>query len=100
MTDRSQGIVMPRAQVTFIGRNSRARSFHGRFWSEMRNDDIIPGVAILTAKDNEMFSWFSSFRHFSPRLAGHGGGGSPEPPPAPSFARPSLQKIFPESEKF
>ena len=45
---------MPRTQVTFIWRHSSASSFHGRFWAQMRDDHVIPCVAILMAKDNEM----------------------------------------------
>src|SRR5207249_8174584 len=47
-------IGVPGAQVTFVRRHSRARSFHGCFWSEMCNHDIIPGVAVLMAKNNKM----------------------------------------------
>src|ERR1700730_13196701 len=45
---------MPRTQVTFVWRHSSASSFHSCFWAQMRDDHVIPCVAILMAKDNEM----------------------------------------------
>src|SRR5262245_54918957 len=45
---------MPSTQVALVRRQSRSRSFHGRFWAEMRNDHIVPCVAVLVAKDNKM----------------------------------------------
>src|SRR5215831_3661560 len=45
---------MPLAQVAFVWRHSRSRSFDGRFWSEMRDNHVIPRVAVLMAKNNEM----------------------------------------------
>src|SRR5439155_20740515 len=45
---------MPRAQVTFVRRHSSASSFHCRFRTQVCDDRVIPCVAILVAKNNEM----------------------------------------------
>src|SRR4029077_3644643 len=45
---------MPRAQVTFVRGNHRASSFHSRFWPEVRDDNIIPCIAILMTQDNKV----------------------------------------------
>src|SRR4029077_11148364 len=49
-----KGIIMPRTQVTFVWRHSSASSFHSRFRAQMRDNHVIPCVAILMAKNNEM----------------------------------------------
>src|SRR5207247_9818823 len=45
---------MPRAEVTFVWRHSSASSLYGRFWPEVRNDNVIPGVAILVTQNNKV----------------------------------------------
>src|SRR6266853_610514 len=58
---------MPLAEVTFVGRHSRPRRFHGRFGANMRNDHVIPCIAVLMAKNNEMIRhWVAAIRRFKP----------------------------------
>jgi len=58
---------VPLAEVTFVRRHSRARCFDGRFWPEMSNHNVIPCIAVLMAKNNEMIRhWVAAIRRFKP----------------------------------
>src|SRR5215472_13690175 len=45
---------MPRAQVAFVRRHSRTCGYHSRFRAKVRDDDVIPRVAVLVAKDDKV----------------------------------------------
>ncbi len=49
-----KGIGMPRAQVAFIRGNCSPCGFHGCLGTDVRDEQIIPGVAILMAKHDKM----------------------------------------------
>src|ERR1043166_4852006 len=60
-------IGVPGAQVAFVRRHSRACSFHSRFRTKMGDDDVIPRVAVLMAKDNKMIGhWITLIRRLQP----------------------------------
>src|SRR3989454_12797365 len=73
-----KSIVVPLAQVALVRRHSSAGRFHGGVCAEMLDDNVIPRVTILMAKDNKV-SWHGrlGIRRFEPiaQLNGFAEGG-------------------------